>query len=90
MPVELCLRIRTVVEEIIVDHEEQTDMLRFVIHWRGGCHTQFRMPKPPPPFGSNKTALEDVEIIKKMAVRYGDDNIAWVLNRLGRSTGRNN
>jgi len=82
--------IRTVVEEIIVDHEEKTDLLRFVIHWRGGCHTQFEMPKPKHPGEANRTALEDRQIIKEMAARYGDDRIAWVLNRLGRTTGNGN
>jgi hypothetical protein len=33
--------------------------------------------------------MEALEIIRKMAVRYGDDQIASVLNRLGHRTGKN-
>lgn len=81
--------IRTVIEEIIVDLDDETQMLTLTIHWKGGCHTQFRMPKPASGSGQ-KTALEDVEIIRKMGERYGDDEIARVLNKLGRTTGKGN
>ena len=76
---------RTVVEEIIVNLDEESQMLKFVIHWKGGCHTEFDMPKPPSGVGQ-KTSMEDLEIIRKMAVRYGDADIARVLNKLGRRT----
>jgi excisionase family DNA binding protein len=33
--------------------------------------------------------METLEIIRRMAVRHGDDQIASVLNRLGYSTGKN-
>jgi len=45
------------------------------------------MPRPQSGAGQ-KTSLEALEIIRKMAVRYGDDQIAAVLNRLGRRTGK--
>jgi hypothetical protein len=32
--------------------------------------------------------MEALEIIRRMAVRYGDDQIASVLNRCGYSTGK--
>ena len=34
------------------------------------------------------TPIEALEIIRRMAVRYGDDQIASVLNRRGYSTGK--
>jgi len=77
--------IRTVVEEVIVDLDEPRQMLKLVIHWKGGCHTEFEMPKPPSGVGL-KTSMEDLEIIRKMAARYGDADIARVLNKLGRRT----
>jgi hypothetical protein len=64
-------------------------MLTFIIHWKGGSHTHYRMPKPQSGKGQ-KTALEDLEIIRKMGIRYGDDEIARVLNKLGRRTGKGN
>ena len=77
--------VHTVVEEVIVDEDEKTRELSFTIHWKGGVHTAFRMPKPPSGAG-RKTSLEDLEIIRGMAVRYGDDEIARVLTKNGRRT----
>ena len=77
--------IRTIIEEAIVHFDEENQMLNFVIHWKGGCHTEFEMPKPVSGVGQ-KTSLEDLEIIREMAFRYGDDAIARVLNKLGRKT----
>lgn len=81
--------IRTVVEEVIVNLDEQSGMLSFTIHWKGGVHTKFEMPKPVSGAG-HKTSLEDIEVIRKMGERYGDDEIARVLNKLGRRTGKGN
>ncbi len=86
-PVELKKRIlRAVVAEVIVTKED-TGLLRFVIHWQGGCHTEFTMARPRSG-REQQTALEDVEVIRQLAVRYGDDAIALVLNKLGRRTGK--
>lgn len=79
--------IRTVVEEVIVNMNDSEGMLHFIIHWKGGCHTDFEMEKPCSGVGQ-KTSLEDIEIIRRMGVRYGDDEIARVLNKLGRRTGK--
>ena len=79
--------IRTVVEEVTVDLDEEKNILNFVIHWKGGSHTQFEMPKPASGVG-RKTSVEDIDVIERMGVRYGDDEIARVLNKLGRRTGK--
>ena len=79
--------VRTVVEEVIADLDEETQRLRFIVHWKGGTHTQFEMDKPRSGAG-HKTSMEAVEIIRRMAMRYGDDQIAAVLNRLGHRTGK--
>ena len=87
-PPELKKKIlRTVFEEIIVTHDEVSDTLSFVLHWVGGTHTALTMPKPRSGAGQ-PTALEDLELIRRRAVRYGDDQIAGVLNKLGRRTGK--
>ena len=36
----------------------------------------------------SRTADADLEVIRKMAPRYGDADIARVLNKLGRCTGK--
>ena len=87
-PMELKKKIvRTVVEEVIAHLDQENKRLRFVIHWKGGTHTEFKMAKPTAPVGK-KTSLEALEVIRRMAVRYGDDRIAAVLNRSGYRTGK--
>ncbi len=68
---------------------EETNELTFIIHWKGGCHTTFSMLKPASG-AAYKTQEDDITIIRKMGVRYGDDEIARVLNKLGRRTGKGN
>jgi hypothetical protein len=79
--------VRTVVEEVVVNLDDRTQMLTFVIHWKGSLHTEFRMLKPPSAAGQ-KTSYDDLEIIRAMAARYGDDEIARVLANHGRRTGK--
>lgn len=81
---------RTLIKEIVVDLDDAAQELSLVIHWHGGCHTAFTMPKPRSGAVAHKTALEDVELITRMAQRYGDDEIARVLSKLGRRTGKGN
>lgn len=81
---------RTLIHEIVVDLDDSTQQLHMVIHWQGGCHSTFSMPKPQSGAIAHKTALEDVELITRMSVRYGDEEIARVLSKLGRRTGKGN
>jgi DNA invertase Pin-like site-specific DNA recombinase len=78
---------RTVVEEIIVRSDAEVKTLQFTIHWKGGTHTQLTMERPRSAT-ETATPAEALEIIRRMAVRHGDDQIASVLNRLGYSTGK--
>jgi DNA invertase Pin-like site-specific DNA recombinase len=85
-PVELRKKIiRTVVEEVIVSIDQAGKKLHLVIHWKGGSHTALEMEKPRSGVG-RQTSLQDLEVIRRMAVRYGDDEIARVLTKLGRRT----
>lgn len=79
--------IRTVVEEIVVSEQPAGRELHFIIHWKGGSHTEYRMARPVSGVGQ-KTSLEDLDVIRGMATRYGDEEIARVLNKLGRRTAR--
>jgi DNA invertase Pin-like site-specific DNA recombinase len=78
---------RTAIEEIIVRTDAENKTLRFIIHWKGGTHTQFEMERPRPATEC-ATPMEALEIIRRMALRQGDDQIASVLNRLRYSTGK--
>jgi hypothetical protein len=78
---------RTVVEEIIVRTDLEKKTLQFTIHWKGDTHTQLTMERPRSAT-ETATPMEALEIIRRMAARHGDDQIASVLNRLGYSTGK--
>ena len=78
---------RTVIEEIIVHADAANQNLQFTIHWSGGTHTQLQIARPRSAT-ETATPVEALEIIRRMAVRHGDDQIASVLNRLGYSTGK--
>src|SRR6516165_5509931 len=78
---------RTAIEEIIVRTDQDKKTLGLVIHWKGGVHTQLAMERPRSAT-ETATPMEALEIIRRMAVRYGDDQIASVLNRRGYSTGK--
>ena len=78
--------VRSVIEEVLVN-EDPPGKLAFIVHWKGGSHTAFEMEKASPKTMS-RTAEADIEVIRTMAPRYGDDAIARVLNKLGRQTGK--
>ena len=79
--------LRTALEEIVARADKANNTLHFTLHWRGGVHTEVEMERPRSA-AETATPLEALEIIRRMAVRYGDDQIASVLNRLGYSTGK--
>jgi hypothetical protein len=60
------------------------------IHWAGGRHSELRMKKNPTGQHSRCTSLEAIEIVRRMAPRFPDDQIAATLNRLGLRTGPGN
>ena len=81
---------RTLINEIVVDLDEAAQTLQMIIHWHGGCHTALALPKPQSGAVAHKTTLEDLELIARMARRYRDGEIARVLSKLGRRTGKGN
>jgi DNA invertase Pin-like site-specific DNA recombinase len=80
---------RTAIEEIMVRTDARKEVLQFTIHWKGGVHTQLEMDRPCSATETS-TPMEALEVIRRMAVRHGDDQIASVLNRLGYVTGKGN
>src|SRR5713226_4992759 len=80
---------RTAIEEIIVRTDATNETLLFTIHWKGGVHTQLEMDRPRSATETS-TPMEALEVIRRMAVRHGDDQIASVLNRLGYLNGKGN
>jgi len=83
--------IRMLVEEVLIDLNDETLMLTMIIHWKGGLHTQVKFKKPvkgDPP--KNKTDENIVELLKKLAPHYPDEEIARIFNCHKYKTGEGN
>jgi DNA invertase Pin-like site-specific DNA recombinase len=68
---------RTAIEEIIVRADQDKKFLELVVHWKGGAHTQLAMARPRSA-AETGTPTEALDIIRRMAVRHGDDQIAGI------------
>jgi excisionase family DNA binding protein len=82
--------IRILIEEIIADVDEAKTEIVLMIHWTGGRHSELRMKKNPTGKHSRCTSLEAIEIIRQMAGKFPDDQIAATLNRFTFRTGTGN
>ncbi len=82
--------IRILIEEIIADVDESTTEIVLMIHWTGGRHSELRVKKNTTGKHSRCTSLEAIEIIRQMAGKFPDDQIAATLNRLMFRTGTGN
>jgi len=80
--------LRALVNEIVVDVDEEAREVVLVIHWRGGQHSMLRVSKPRSGEHGCRTADEAVALIRSMAGRWSDEQIAASLNRMGMPTGQ--
>jgi DNA invertase Pin-like site-specific DNA recombinase len=81
---------RILIQEIVADVDESTNEIVMMIHWAGGRHSELRVKKNLTGHHSRRTSLEAIDIIRQMAGRFPDDQIAATLNRLGLKTGSGN
>jgi len=82
--------VRALVEEIVVDVDDRTREVVLVIHWRGGRHSELRVRKPQTGEHTKRASDEVDAMIREMATRWSDENIAATLNRMGFTTGAGN
>ena len=82
--------VRTLIREIVVDVDSAAGEVILVIHWKGGVHTELRLPRRRRGQNSSQTSPEIVDAIKVLAQICKDDVIAGALNRTGLLTGRGN
>ena len=82
--------VRILIDEIVVDVDEKSSEVVLVIHWSGGRHSEHRVKKN----GTGKhrwcTSIDAIGVIRQMAGRFSDEQIAATLNRLGLRTGAGN
>jgi excisionase family DNA binding protein len=79
--------VRILVHEIVADVDEKTSEIVLLLHWAGGRHSELRIKKNGPGRHRRCTSVEAIEVIRQMAGKFQDEQIAATLNRLGLKTG---
>ena len=74
---------RTLIVDIVADLDQATREVIITIHWRGGQHSQIRVRKPQSGEHGCVTSENALAIIRSMAARWSDQDIAASLNRMG-------
>lgn len=82
--------VRLLVREIVADVDETRSEIVLTVHWHGGRHTEYRATKNKTGQHRHRTSDHAVDIVKRMAGRWPDDQIAATLNRIGTRTGSGN
>ena len=80
--------LRALVTEIIADVDEKAREVILTIHWQGGQHSQLRVRKPKSGEHGCRTPDEALAVMRSMASRWSDEDIAATLNRMGMRTGQ--
>ena len=80
--------VRALITEIIVDIDEAAGEIVLVIHWKGGQHSELRVRKPRTGEHGCSTPEQALAVIRSMAGRWSDQDIAASLNRMGMPTGQ--
>ncbi len=80
--------VRALIEEIVVDVDDRKREVVLVIHWRGGRHSELRVRKPETGEHTKRASEDADKMIRSMAARWADEEIAATLNRTGCKTGQ--
>jgi DNA invertase Pin-like site-specific DNA recombinase len=82
--------VRLLIQEIVADVDEKTNEIVLLIHWMGGRHTELRVPKNKTGHHGHAASESVTEIVRRMAAKWPDEQIAATLNRLRLRTGFGN
>ena len=80
--------VRSLINEIVADFDAAAGEIVLVVHWKGGQHSELRIRKPKTGEHGCHTADEAIAIMRSMAGRWSDQDIAASLNRMGIPTGQ--
>ena len=80
--------VRALIEEIVADLDEAAGEVVLVIHWKGGQHSELRVRKPQTGEHRCRASEEAIAVVRAMAGRWPDVQIAASLNRMGYRTGQ--
>ena len=81
--------VRTLIHEVIASVDDETNEVVLVIHWKGGVHTELRIPRRKRGTAT-RTDTDVIEAVRTLARICRDRQIAGYLNRNGLKTGRGN
>ena len=79
--------VRALIKDIVVDVDEAARDVVLTIHWQGGQHSQVRVRKPKSGEHGCTTSEDALKVMRSMAGRWSDSDIAATLNRMGVRTG---
>ena len=82
--------IRTLIEEVVADVDDAASEIVLMVHWKGGVHTELRVPKRRIGQNRHQTPVDTVEAIRALACVCTDDEIAAWLTKAGLRTGKGN
>jgi excisionase family DNA binding protein len=80
--------VRALIDEIIADLDEPSGEIVLTVRWKGGQHSELRVRKPRTGEHRRHTSDEAHGVIRSMAGKWPDDQIAASLNRMGLRTGQ--
>jgi hypothetical protein len=80
--------LRALVNDITVDIDDAVREIVLTIHWKGGQHSEIRLRKPQTGEHGCNTSDQALAIIRSMAGRWSDEDIAATLNRMRMPTGQ--
>jgi DNA invertase Pin-like site-specific DNA recombinase len=81
--------VRSLIQEVVADVDAAAGEVILVVHWRGGMHTELRLPRRRRGCCAS-TSKDIVAAVRSLARICDDATIAGVLNRNGLQTGRGN
>lgn len=82
--------VRTLIEEILVDVDDDAARLHMIVRWTGGQHTQLSVRRNRKGQHRYTTDQRAVDLVRELTLMLPDGGIAQVLNRLGLKTGHGN
>jgi DNA invertase Pin-like site-specific DNA recombinase len=81
--------VRSVIEEVVADIDDEAGEISLLVHWAGGVHTELRLPRRRR--GQRNSTSPDIVAAVHLLVRIAsDDLIAGLLNRNKLVTGHGN
>ena len=82
--------VRTLIEEVLVDVRAEAGEILVTIHWRGGVHSELRVPRRRRGQNRLHTVSSTVEAVRLLTRILSDEQIAAYLNRNDLRTGKGN